>query len=76
MRSNLIPAFLMLAGGCGPTGDLVDAITDYSELYVRGFAVSDGGGQRRAIEITLVELEVPSSDAEEPEVWCSLPPVL
>lgn len=53
-----------------------DAITNYGELYVRGFAVSDGGGQRRAIEITLVELEVPSGDAEEPEIWCPPPPEL
>jgi hypothetical protein len=36
-----------------------DAISDYNDLSVRGFAVSDGGGQRRAIRVTIVEVPVP-----------------
>ena len=39
-----------------------DAINNYNDLYVRGFAVSDGGGQRRAIRVTIVELEVPEPE--------------
>ncbi len=36
-----------------------DAITNYGDLYVRGFVTAQGGGQRRTVKVTLVELEVP-----------------
>ena len=40
------------------SSDVEGKITNYDNLYVRGFAVSVGGGKRGAIEVTLIELEV------------------
>lgn len=44
----------------------VSGVTDYSDLYVRLYGFSNGGGPSRSLHVDLVEFEIPDASASNP----------